>query len=123
LVFGCCNISLCPTFFASVALRGALVFCRVEVLASVAFATFGSVSRSIGFSFGGFHAGSSRARPGNLASSGSLLLRQPVVRYTITPNNSFKPNLFRYGKSVARKACHAFSSTTQVGLIQALGGN
>jgi hypothetical protein len=28
--------------------------------------------------------------------------------------------LFRYGKSVARKACHAFSSTAQVGLIQAL---
>jgi len=37
------------------------------------------------------------------------------------PNNSFKPNLFRYGKSVATKACHAFASTTQVGLIQALG--
>jgi hypothetical protein len=36
------------------------------------------------------------------------------------PNNSFKPNLFRYGKSVAQKSCHAFSSTTQVGLIQAL---
>ena len=36
------------------------------------------------------------------------------------PNNSFKPNLFRYGKSVATKACHAFASTTQVGLIQAL---
>jgi hypothetical protein len=29
--------------------------------------------------------------------------------------------LFRYGKSVAKKACHAFSSTAQVGLIQALG--
>ena len=39
------------------------------------------------------------------------------------PNNSFKPNLFRYGKSVAKKACHAFSFTAQVGLIQALGGN
>lgn len=36
-------------------------------------------------------------------------------------NNSFKPNLFRYGKSVAGKACHAFASTTQVGLTQALG--
>ena len=36
------------------------------------------------------------------------------------PNNSFKPNLFRYGKSVAEKACHAFASTTQVGLTQAL---
>ena len=36
-------------------------------------------------------------------------------------NNSFKPNLLRYGKSVAEKACHAFASTTQVGLTQALG--
>ena len=39
------------------------------------------------------------------------------------PFYSFKPNLFRYGKSVATKACHDFASTTQVGLIQALGGN
>ena len=38
------------------------------------------------------------------------------------PNNSFKPNLLRYSKSVAEKACHAFASTTQVGLTQALGG-
>ena len=37
------------------------------------------------------------------------------------PNNSFKPNLLRYSKSVAEKACHAFASTTQVGLTQALG--
>ena len=37
------------------------------------------------------------------------------------PNNSFKPNLLRYGKGMAGKACHAFASTTQVGLIQALG--
>ena len=36
------------------------------------------------------------------------------------PFYSFKPNLFRYGKSVATKACHAFASTTQVGLIQQL---
>lgn len=28
--------------------------------------------------------------------------------------------MFRYGKSVARKSCHSFSSTAQVGLIQAL---
>ena len=40
----------------------------------------------------------------------------------MAPNNSFKPNLLRYGKSVAEKACHAFASTTQVGLTQALGG-
>ena len=39
----------------------------------------------------------------------------------VAPNNSFKPNLLRYGKSVAEKACHAFASTTQVGLTQALG--
>ena len=39
------------------------------------------------------------------------------------PNNSFKPNLLRYSKSVAQKACHAFASTTQVGLIQTLYGN
>ena len=39
------------------------------------------------------------------------------------PNNSFKPNLLRYGKTVAGKACHCFASTTQVGLIQALGAD
>ena len=49
----------------------------------------------------------------------SHLIQQRKLR----SNNSFKPNLFRYGNSVARKACHAFSSTTQVGLIQALGPN
>ena len=36
-------------------------------------------------------------------------------------NNSFKPNLLRYGKNVAEKACHAFASATQVGLTQVLG--
>ena len=35
-------------------------------------------------------------------------------------NNSFKPNLLRYTKAMAEKACHGFASTTQVGLIQAL---
>ena len=39
-----------------------------------------------------------------------------------TSNNSFKPNLLRYSKGVAQKACHAFASTAQVGLIQALYG-
>ena len=39
----------------------------------------------------------------------------------MAPNNSFKPNLLRSSKSVAEKACHAFASTTQVGLTQALG--
>jgi hypothetical protein len=28
--------------------------------------------------------------------------------------------LLRYGKSAAEKACHAFASTTQVGLTQVL---
>ena len=37
------------------------------------------------------------------------------------PNNSFKPNLLRYTKAMAEKACHGFASTTQVGLTQALG--
>src|SRR5690606_38945883 len=36
------------------------------------------------------------------------------------PNNSFKPNLLRYTKAMAGKACHGFGSTTQVGLTQAL---
>ncbi len=37
-------------------------------------------------------------------------------------NNSFKPNLLRYTKHMAEKACHVFGSTTQVGLTQVLGG-
>src|SRR5690606_31239339 len=37
-------------------------------------------------------------------------------------NNSFKPKLLRYTKGMAGKACHAFGSTTQFGLTQALGG-
>ena len=32
------------------------------------------------------------------------------------PNKAFKPNLLRYSKRVAEKSCHAFASTTQVGL-------
>ena len=39
----------------------------------------------------------------------------------LPPNNSFKPNLLRYTKHMAEKACHVFGSTTQVGLTQALG--
>src|SRR3546814_462706 len=39
----------------------------------------------------------------------------------VAPNNSFKPNLLRYTKAMAEKACHGFGSTTQVGLTQALG--
>jgi len=41
----------------------------------------------------------------------------------VAPNNSFKPNLLRYTKAMAEKACHGFGSTTQVGLTQALGGS
>ena len=41
--------------------------------------------------------------------------------YPWAPNKSFKPNLLRYSKSVAEKACHAFASSTQVGLTQVLG--
>ena len=37
------------------------------------------------------------------------------------PNNSFKPKLLRYTKGMAGEACHAFGSTTQFGLTQALG--
>ena len=50
-----------------------------------------------------------------------VYLPRAVHRGKLAPNNSFKPNLLRYGKSVAEKACHAFASTTQVGLTQALG--
>ena len=39
----------------------------------------------------------------------------------LRPNNSFKPNLLRYTKHMAEKACHVFGSATQVGLTQALG--
>jgi len=39
----------------------------------------------------------------------------------LRPNNSFKPKPLRYSKSVAKKACHAFASTTRFGLTQALG--
>ena len=35
-------------------------------------------------------------------------------------NNSFKPNLLRYIKNMAEKACHVFASATQVGLTQVL---
>ena len=37
------------------------------------------------------------------------------------PNNSFKPNLLRYGNGVAEEACHAVACTAQVGLTRALG--
>src|SRR3546814_12163987 len=58
-------------------------------------------------------------------------LRQWFLGYLITfrtealgtssgrkPNNSFKPNLLRYTKAMAEKACHGFGSTTQFGLTQ-----
>ena len=46
-------------------------------------------------------------------------MRKKLVRGH-RPNNSFKPNLLRYGNNMARKACHVVTSTTQVGLTQAL---
>ena len=44
-----------------------------------------------------------------------------IMQLGLRPNNSFKPNLLRYTKAMAEKACHGFASTTQVGLTQALG--
>src|SRR3546814_3419784 len=44
-----------------------------------------------------------------------------VRRTSVRPNTSFKPNLLRYTKSMAERACHGFGSTTQVGLTQAFG--
>lgn len=38
----------------------------------------------------------------------------------MAPNNSFKPNLLRYGNGVAEEACHAVACTAQVGLTRAL---
>ena len=52
-----------------------------------------------------------------------VYLPRVVHRGKLAPNNSFKPNLLRSSKSVAEKACHAFASTTQVGLTQALDRN
>ena len=48
---------------------------------------------------------------------------QPRLAHStaLRPNNSFKPNLLRYTKAMAGKACHGLGSTTQVGLTQALG--
>ena len=40
----------------------------------------------------------------------------------MAPNNSFKPNLLRYGNGVAEEACHAVACTAQVGLTRALAG-
>src|SRR3546814_17184771 len=44
----------------------------------------------------------------------------PYTTLFRSPNNSFKPNLLRYTKHMAEKACHVFGSTAQVGLTQAL---
>src|SRR3546814_13150570 len=38
----------------------------------------------------------------------------------VTPNNSFNPNPLRSTNNMAGRACHVVSSTTQVGLTQAL---
>src|SRR5690606_7946968 len=49
-------------------------------------------------------------------------MRRTVDSSRLPPNNSFKPNLLRYTKHMAEKACHVFGSATQVGLTQALAG-
>ena len=41
-------------------------------------------------------------------------------KHELLANNSFKPNLLRYIKHMAEKACHVFASATQVGLTQVL---
>jgi hypothetical protein len=48
-------------------------------------------------------------------------MQRTVGSSRLPPNNSFKPNLLRCSFGVADKACHTKASTTQVGLIQALG--
>src|SRR3546814_7221009 len=50
--------------------------------------------------------------------SKSPIVASPSLQWA--PNNSFKPNLLRYTKHMAEKACHVFGSTAQVGLTQAL---
>src|SRR3546814_5560923 len=52
-----------------------------------------------------------------------MILRPPISTRTDTlfPYTTlFKPNLLRYTKAMAEKACHGFGSTTQVGLTQVL---
>src|SRR3546814_14161407 len=56
----------------------------------------------------------------------SLLEQAPQsgssLRRCLAPTNSFKPNLLRYTKAMAEKACHGFGSTNNVGLTQVFGG-
>ena len=60
--------------------------------------------------------GSQGARPGlRLRPFGAAVASERTMRLFL-PNKAFKPNLLRYRKRVAEKACHAFASTTQVGL-------
>ena len=49
----------------------------------------------------------------SLAHRSRVATREESIR-------SFKPNLLRYTKHMAEKACHVFGSTTQVGLTQVL---
>ena len=67
---------------------------------------------------GTFFGGSCLGSIAGLSSVGHPVLGSSS--YPWAPNKSFKPNLLRYSKSVAEKACHAFASTTQVGLTQVL---
>ena len=56
-----------------------------------------------------------RVRACGFGHSGAAVASERTMRLFL-PNKAFKPNLLRYSKSVAEKACHAFASTTQVGL-------
>lgn len=55
------------------------------------------------------------------ASLLALAERMSLSPGSVSPNNSFKSNLLRSGNGVAKKAFHAVTSSTQVGLIQAFG--
>src|SRR3546814_11735761 len=55
------------------------------------------------------------------SKTGWTTLTSRLQHRSQSPNNSFKPDLLRYTKAMAEKACHSFGPTTQVGLTQALG--
>ena len=57
-----------------------------------------------------------RALPGLRRWSFGAVAASGRTMCLFLPNKAFKPNLLRYSKRVAEKACHAFASTTQVGL-------
>ena len=68
----------------------------------------------------GDRVGRQRAFQASIAGS-RVYLPWAVHRGKLAPNNSFKPNLLRYGNGVAEETCHAVACTAQVGLTRALG--